>query len=55
LQFAVIAGHLSNVEALLGKGAKFNLRDSSGKSVLDHAEISKNTEMIALLKEWGAS
>jgi len=51
LTFAATFGQLAIAELLLQRGARTDLRDSRGKSPLDHAVLQENEAMIALMKK----
>ena len=52
LHGAVRRWNQDNVRFLLGRGADPNIRDNAGRTPLDVAEGSRDTEMVALLKDY---
>ncbi|HEY1020784.1 MAG TPA: ankyrin repeat domain-containing protein, partial [Flavisolibacter sp.] len=52
LTFAATFGHLQIAEWLLQNGADMTLRDSRGKSPIDHAVIQGNEAMVELFQRF---
>jgi len=46
---AVAKGHVEVVKLLLEKGAKVDVADNSGKTVIQYAEAGGNDEMVEIL------
>lgn len=55
LRIAVIEGDVKVAQILLENGADHSLADKSGNTPLHHASFLKNTQMIRMLKNHGAS
>jgi hypothetical protein len=55
LTFAATFGHLEIAELLLKNGADQSLKDSRGKTPLDHAILQENEAMINLLQQYATA
>ncbi|MBU1043580.1 MAG: ankyrin repeat domain-containing protein [Candidatus Omnitrophica bacterium] len=55
LIYAAAYGHLEAVKILLEANADINARDNKGKTATDYAQQYKRTEVLALLRKFGAT
>jgi len=51
---AAWGGNPQMVKLLLQKGSEVNAKDADGQTVLQYAKLSKNEEIVELLKAHGA-